>query len=54
MTRGMIAKASVIVRRNRTEVWDALINPKVIKQYMFGTNVVSDWREKSSIRWRGV
>jgi putative transcriptional regulator len=26
-------------------VWDALINPDKIKQNMFGTNVVSDWKE---------
>jgi uncharacterized protein YndB with AHSA1/START domain len=34
-------------------VWDALANPDVIKQYMFGANVVSDWREGSPIIWQG-
>jgi uncharacterized protein YndB with AHSA1/START domain len=29
------------------------VNPEAIKQYMFGTNVVSDWREGSPISWRG-
>ena len=30
-----------------------MTNPEVIKQYMFGTNVVSDWKEGSPIRWQG-
>jgi uncharacterized protein YndB with AHSA1/START domain len=36
-----------------SKVWDALTNPDIIKQYMFGTTVVSDWREGSSIVWKG-
>src|SRR5699024_9387224 len=35
------------------DVWEALINPQKIKQYMFGTTVVSDWEEGSSIVWKG-
>jgi len=29
------------------------VNPKAIKQYMFGATVVSDWREGSPIVWQG-
>jgi uncharacterized protein YndB with AHSA1/START domain len=29
------------------------VNPEAIKQFMFGTNVDSDWREGSPIIWRG-
>ena len=29
------------------------MNPEAIKQYMFGTNVVTDWREGSPITWKG-
>ena len=29
------------------------VNPSVIRQYMFGTNVVSDWKEGSHIVWKG-
>jgi len=34
-------------------VWDALTKPEVIKQYMFGTNVISDWKQGSPIVWKG-
>jgi uncharacterized protein YndB with AHSA1/START domain len=34
-------------------VWRALVSPAAIKQYMFGTNVVSEWKAGSPIVWRG-
>ncbi len=33
-------------------VWDALIDPKAIKQYMLGADAVSEWKEGSPIIWR--
>jgi uncharacterized protein YndB with AHSA1/START domain len=34
-------------------VWRALTDPSEIRQYFFGTDVVTDWRVGSPIRWRG-
>jgi uncharacterized protein YndB with AHSA1/START domain len=53
MDKELIARASVTISVPSEKVWDALVNPEAIKQYMFGTNVVSDWREGSPISWRG-
>ena len=53
MDKNLIAEASVTINAPRTQVWNALVNPEAIKQYMFGTNVVSDWREASPIVWKG-
>jgi len=53
MDTNLIARASVAVNASRSEVWDALLNPEAIKQYMFGANVVTDWREGSAIVWKG-
>jgi uncharacterized protein YndB with AHSA1/START domain len=53
MSKGFIANESVVVNAPVPVVWDALVNPEIIKQYMFGTNVVSDWREGASIAWKG-
>jgi uncharacterized protein YndB with AHSA1/START domain len=36
-----------------TEVWDALINPEKIKQYLFGTDTHCDWKVGSPIRFTG-
>ncbi len=53
MNKGLIAKASISISVPVGKVWDALTNPEVIKQYMFGTNVISDWKEGSPIVWKG-
>ncbi|MEA2715438.1 MAG: hypothetical protein QOG91_466 [Candidatus Parcubacteria bacterium] len=53
MTNGLIAKQSVTIDAPISAVWDALINPKMIKQYLFGTETVSDWKEGGSIIFKG-
>lgn len=35
------------------QVWQALINPVLIKQYFFGTDAVSDWKVGSTIQYTG-
>lgn len=53
MKNDFIATSSVSVHAPVTVVWDALTKPELIKQYMFGTNVVSNWQEGSTIKWQG-
>jgi uncharacterized protein YndB with AHSA1/START domain len=53
MNKKLIAWASMTFNAPNSKVWDALVNPDAIKQYMFGTNVISDWREGSPIIWKG-
>ena len=49
----LIATASILTHASREKVWDALINPDAIKQYMFGTIVTTNWREGKPISWKG-
>src|SRR5688572_509040 len=53
MNQNLIAKATVNIAAARYQVWDALVTPAAIKQYMFGTNVESDWEVGSPITWKG-
>ncbi len=53
MNKKFIAKASIYINAPVGKVWDALTNPEVIRQYMFGTNVISDWKKGSPIIWKG-
>ena len=53
MNKGLIAKASTTIDVPMAQVWDALINPEIIRQYMFGTDVISNWKEGSPIVWKG-
>jgi uncharacterized protein YndB with AHSA1/START domain len=48
-----IAKASATIDAPAAKVWDALVNPAAIREYMFGTNVESDWKEGGAITWKG-
>ena len=48
-----IAKAETTIKASADKVWNALTNPEMIKKYMFGTTVVSDWKEGSKIVWKG-
>lgn len=49
----LIANVSITINTPIAKVWEALVNPDMIKQYMFGTNVVTDWKEGSPIIWKG-
>ena len=53
MNGTFIAKAHITISAPIANVWDALVNPEMIRQYMFGTNAVSDWKEGSPIVWQG-
>jgi predicted enzyme related to lactoylglutathione lyase len=47
-------KNSILINASLSGVWDVLINPKKIKQYLFGTDAVSDWKVGSSLIFKGV
>jgi uncharacterized protein YndB with AHSA1/START domain len=49
----LIALASISIHAPVEKVWDALVDPDAIKQYMFGATVVSDWKPGSPITWKG-
>lgn len=49
----LIAHSSITIAAPAQKVWDALVTPSTIKEYMFGTTVISDWKEGSPIVWKG-
>jgi uncharacterized protein YndB with AHSA1/START domain len=53
MSANFIAKASTNISAPASRVWDALTNPDIIKQYFFGTQAISDWKEGSSLEFKG-
>ncbi len=54
MAKGITVTAKTSIDAPISGVWDALVNPDVIKRYMFDTDVESDWEEGSPIVWKGV
>jgi uncharacterized protein YndB with AHSA1/START domain len=49
-----VAKASINIQAPASKVWEALTQPELIKQYLFGTQVVTDWQVGSPIIYKGV
>ena len=54
MKKGLTAKTSITIHAPAAKVWEALTEPELIKQYLFGTEVISDWKVGSSIAYKGV
>lgn len=54
MNKGLTATASVRIKAPIEKVWDALIDPELVRRYMFGTEVISEFREGTPIIWKGV
>jgi uncharacterized protein YndB with AHSA1/START domain len=53
MTDELIATASTTIEAPASEVWRGLTDPALIKQYMAGADVVTDWNVGSPITWKG-
>ncbi|ULA61512.1 MAG: ATPase [Nitrospira sp.] len=53
MNKNLIARSTIDIDAPTEKVWHALVSPDAIKQYMFGTTVVSAWREGTPIVWKG-
>ena len=47
------AEARITIHSPASNVWDALTKPELIKQYLFGTDVISDWNVGSPITYKG-
>jgi uncharacterized protein YndB with AHSA1/START domain len=53
MKTNYIASASTQINAPASKVWEALTKPELIKHYLFGTDVISDWTPGSPILYRG-
>lgn len=48
------ARQQIFINASISTVWKALVTPELIKQYLFGTDVESDWKTGSPITYRGI
>jgi len=48
-----VAKVSVKIKAPPHKVWEALTTPAIIKEYLFGTQAVSDFKVGSPITYKG-
>jgi uncharacterized protein YndB with AHSA1/START domain len=52
--KGLIVRISMPIHALPAKVWEALTQPDLIRQYLFGTNTETDWKPGSPIFFRGV
>ena len=53
MRQDLIVSQSVDVKAEPEQVWNALTNPEIIKEYLFGTETITDWKVGSEIIFQG-
>jgi uncharacterized protein YndB with AHSA1/START domain len=49
----LVVKKTIKVNTGMSNVWNALTNPKMIKKYLFGTKVITDWKVGNEISFQG-
>lgn len=54
MERRHVSRASIEIAASSIDVWDALVTPALAKEYFFGADVHSDWKEGSPITFTGA
>lgn len=52
MSAPLFVENSISINAPIEKVWDALIKPEYTRQYMFGCETVSDWKEGDALIWR--
>ncbi|HEX7589087.1 MAG TPA: SRPBCC family protein, partial [Anaerolineae bacterium] len=53
MTGTFVARATISINAPAARVWQAMTEPELIKEYMFGTHVTTDWKVGSPITYKG-
>ncbi len=52
-TTNLIARTELTLNASADEVWNALTNPALVKKYMMGAEVKSDWKVGSPLVYTG-
>ena len=53
MLLNLTVSKSILLNANLDKVWKGLITPAIVKDYLYGTDVTSDWKVGSTIVFQG-
>jgi len=53
MRQDLQVSESVLINADPAKVWNLLTNPEIIKEYLFGTETLTDWKVGSTIVFQG-
>ena len=54
MSKPLIVNSSIKIHASIPKIWDVLVNSEQTKKYMFGCEILSDFKVGSPFLWRGV
>ncbi|MDX6181702.1 SRPBCC family protein [Flavobacterium sp. Fl-77] len=46
------SKSTILINASKDKVWDALTKPEIVKQWQYGSDLITDWEVGSEIRFR--
>jgi uncharacterized protein YndB with AHSA1/START domain len=44
--------SAIVIKSSRQKVWDALTGPELVKKWQYGSELLTDWKVGSSIKFR--
>jgi uncharacterized protein YndB with AHSA1/START domain len=53
MRHDLVVSRSIMINAEPAKVWHALTTPEIIKEYLFGTETITDWKVGSEIIFQG-
>ena len=54
MAKDLVVRRSLTIKAPASRVWEILTDPEHTKKYMFGCEVISDWKIGSPLLWKGA
>jgi uncharacterized protein YndB with AHSA1/START domain len=46
------SKSTILINATKQKIWDALTKPEIVKKWQYGSDVITDWKLGSEIRFR--
>lgn len=53
MDASLVVEDSILIHASPTKIWKALTDPALIKEYLFGTETITDWKVGSELTFQG-
>ena len=53
MRNDLVVSKSIEINVSLSKMWEVLTHPEIIKEYLFGTQTVTDWKPGSEIIFQG-
>ena len=53
MDTSLEVEDSILINASPTKIWKALTDPALIKEYLFGTETITDWKVGSDLTFQG-